>query len=191
IKQNDKLSILGAEAPINDPTPADPTALSHLQSELFNGFDCVVVDMPRAMLSTHAHLIGQDTDIVLVSDLSLTGARDTIRLLQFFKEHAPKAEVHLVLNKVSQASSEMTKADFEQSVERKVDLVLPVDVKPAVDAAKKGECVVQAMPSSKLAAGVKKLSERLSDKPAGDTKEGLLSKLGLAEVIKPKKGKAA
>ncbi|MEO0411595.1 MAG: pilus assembly protein CpaE [Pseudomonadota bacterium] len=191
IKQNDKLSILGAEAPINDPTPADPTALAHLQSELFNNFECVIVDMPRAMLSTHAHLIAQATDLVLVSDLSLTGARDTIRLLQFFKENAPKAAIHLVLNKVSANSSEMTKADFEQSVERKVDLALGLDSKPAVDAAKKGECVVQAMPTSKLAVGVKKLGALLSDKTESNDKAGLLSKLGLGDVLKPKKDKAA
>lgn len=191
IKQNDKLAILGAEAPINDPTPADPTALSHLQNELFNSFDCVIVDMPRAMLSTHSHLIAHATDLVLVSDLSLTGARDTIRLLQFFKEHAPKASIHLVLNKVSAASSEMTKGDFEQSIERKVELVLPMDCKSAVDAAKKGECVVQAMPASKLAGAVKKLGALLSDHNEGANKDSLLAKLGLGDILKAKKDKAA
>ncbi|MEM1020285.1 MAG: pilus assembly protein CpaE [Sphingomonadales bacterium] len=191
IKQNEKLSILGAEAPINDPAPADPTALTHLQSELFGGFDCVIVDMPKTMLSSHGHLTAQATDIVLVSDLSLTSARDTIRMLQYFSEQAPKAKVHLILNKVATTVCEMTKADFEQSVERKVDLVLPYDPKPAVDAAKKGESVTQAAATCKLSGGIKKLSNMLCDKPESAEKESILAKLGLPASLKLKKSDAA
>lgn len=191
IKQNERLSILGAEAPIHDPTPADGTALTHLQSELFGSFDFVAVDMPRAMVTSHGHLLTQDTDIVLVSDLSLVGARDTIRLLQYFKEHAAKAEVHLVLNKVSAAASEMTKSDFEQSVERKVDLVLPLDTKHAIEASKKGESVIQATGTCKLSMAIKKLSERVSESAAVSENQSILSKLGLSDVLKSKKSKAA
>jgi pilus assembly protein CpaE len=191
IKQNERLAILGAEAPIHDPTPADGTALTHLQSELFTSFDFVAVDMPRAMLTTHGHLLTQDTDIVLVSDLSLVGARDTIRLLQYFKEHAPKATVHLVLNKVSAAASEMTKSDFEQSVERKVDMVIPLDTKHAIEASKKGESVIQATGTCKLSQAIKKLTDRVSDTAATAENQSLLAKLGLSDVLKSKKTKAA
>lgn len=191
IKQNDKLSILGAEAPINDPAPADPTALSHLQSELFSSFDFVAVDMPRAMVTTHGHLLTQSTDIVLVSDLSLVGARDTIRLLQYFKENTPKSNVHLILNKVNASVSEMSKADFEQSVERKVELVLPLDNKPAIDACKKGESVVQASGTCKLTAGIRKLALRVSDAAEGASNGSLLEKMGFKELLKFKKTKAA
>lgn len=191
IKQNERLSILGAEAPINDQTPTDATALTHLQSELFTNFDFVAVDMPRAMMPTNGHLLGQATDIVLVSDLSLVSARDTIRMLQYFTEIAPKANVHLALNKVCATSSEMSKSDFEQSIERKVDIVLPLDTKAAIEASKKGESVLQAASNSKLSAAIKKLSERVSNVGDEEKSGSILKKLGLADVLKSKKKKAA
>jgi len=191
IKQNERLSILGAEAPINNETPVDATALSHLQTELFTGFEFVAVDMPRAMLRDYGHLLTQDTDIVLVSDLSLVGARDTIRLLQFFKEHAPKATVHLVVNKVTNAITEMTKADFEQSVDRKVDVMLPLDQKHAIEASKKGESIMQVSGTCKLSAGMKKLALRLSEPVPEAEKRGLFEKLGLSNMFKAKNAKAA
>ncbi|MEM9878294.1 MAG: pilus assembly protein CpaE [Pseudomonadota bacterium] len=191
IKQNERLSILGAEAPISNETPVDATALSHLQTELSTGFDFVGVDMPRNMLTDYGHLLTQDTDIVLVSDLSLIGARDTIRLLQYFKENAPKAKVHLVVNKVTNSAAEMTKADFEQSIDRKIDIVLPLDHKHAIEASKKGESILQASGTCKLSTGIKKLALRLSEPAVEQEKQNLLAKIGLGEMMKSKKPKAA
>ena len=70
-------------------------------------------------------------------------------------------------------------------------MVLPLDYKPAIEAAKKGESVIQAAGSSKLSAALKKLATQLSDANTSGEGGGFLAKLGLSDVLKQKKTKAA
>lgn len=168
IKESDNLAILGAEAPIAEPMTPDPTALSHLQEELRNSYDMVVLDMPRTMLPTHHFLLQHMNDIIVTVDLSLSSARDAIRVLAFLKEHAPDAKVHLVANKVPPGSqAEVSRSDFEASIERKIDIVMPLDAKSATMASKKGKAVPQIAGASKLTAQIKGLAVQL----AGDSED--------------------
>ncbi|MFZ5608461.1 MAG: AAA family ATPase [Pseudomonadota bacterium] len=162
IKESDNLALLGAEAPIGEPMVIDPTALSHLQGELKNSYELVLVDLPRTLLPTHHYLVQAMNDIVVVVDMSLPAARDTIRILGFLKEHAPDAKVHLVANKVPGGSQvEIARGDFENAVERKIDMLLPIDVKAASLAAKKGKSIPQITTASKLSGQMKLLAEKL------------------------------
>ena len=65
-------------------------------------------------------------------------------------------------NNVQGAVVEITRKDFESTIERKIDLMLPADPKAVAQAAKVGQPVVEAVRSSKLSSGIIALAEMVS-----------------------------
>ncbi len=162
IKESEKFSILGAEAPVTEPLSPDPAALAHLLSELKNTFEVVVIDCPRNIITNNPHLLQEVTDIVIVADLSLAATRDTIRMLSFAQEAAPSANLILITSKVAPGmNNEVTQKDFETSVERKADWIIPLDTKSALVSAKKGKSMPQAAKGSKPVRACRELAERV------------------------------
>jgi pilus assembly protein CpaE len=87
----------------------------------------------------------------------------------------------VVANKVQSGVSEISKADFEDSIERKVDYIIPYDAKAAANAAKLGQPFVEANRSSKATNAIKQVAERVMGASEEDFKsvdEGKKSFLG-------------
>ena len=81
IRANDNLAILSAEAPINAPLLTDGTAFVQLIEEFRHAFEATVVDLPRNMLINFPQLLANMQAVVVVTELTLAGARDGIRIL--------------------------------------------------------------------------------------------------------------
>lgn len=140
VRANERLSVLSAEAPINQPMMTDGTAFFQLQEELKNAFESTVLDLPRQMLINYPHMVHDAHVAVVVSELTLAATRDTIRLLAWLKSNAPQTKVIVVANKVPGGGAlEISRKDFEQSIERGVDIVFPLDPKITAQAAKLGK----------------------------------------------------
>jgi pilus assembly protein CpaE len=200
VKANDKLSVLSAEAPINQPLLTDGSAFYQLQEELRAAFETTIVDLPRAMLVAHPHLMQDVSVTVVVCELTLASARDVIRILAWLKSNAPQTQVLLVANRVAPTGGEVSRKEFETSVERKVDLVIPFDPKVAVQAAKLGKTVAEAGKGSKMAAAIVDLANRLintaedaepEDNGKAKKKPSLVGKLGGLSAMLNTKKKAA
>jgi pilus assembly protein CpaE len=161
VRASDKLSILSAEAPIHQPMLTDGSAFYQLQEEMRAVFECTVIDMPRNMLVQHPHLMADVRSAVLVTELTLAGARDMIRLLSWLKSNAPQTETLIVANRVGAGASEVSRKDFETSIERKIDFILPLDMKTVCQAAKLGKSVAEVGKSSKLGIGMRDICKRL------------------------------
>lgn len=162
VRASDKLSILSAEAPINQPMLTDGSAFFQLQEEMRAVFECTVIDMPRNMLVQHPHLMADVRSAVLVTELTLAGARDMIRLLSWLKSNAPQTEAIVVANRVGPSGTqEISRKDFEASIERKVDFMLPFDLKVVCQAAKLGKSVAEVGKTSKLGIGMRDICKRL------------------------------
>lgn len=196
VKANDKLSVLSAEAPINNPIITDGGAYFQLQEEMRGAFECTVVDIPRAMMVQFPHLFHEVQSVVLVADLTLASTRDTIRILAWLKNNAPQAGVLVVGNKVHPSLTEISRKDFENSIEREIDFVLPYDHKAAVNAAKLGKPLAEAAKSGKTGQALANLSARLLEAVSDDIPvEGKKAKPSLMEELsglfqpKPKTGK--
>jgi pilus assembly protein CpaE len=87
-----------------------------------------------------------------VSELTLAATRDTIRILAWLKSNAPQTKVIVVANGVpSGGALEISRKDFEQSIERPLDVVFPVDGKVAAQAAKLGKPLAEVA-TGKMAA---------------------------------------
>lgn len=161
IKANERLSILSAEAPMSSPVLTDGSAFFQLQEEFRAAFENTVIDLPRSMLIAYPHLM-QDVNIAVVTtQLTLASARDTIRVLAWLKQNAPHCKTLVVANNVQANALEISRKDFESTIERKIDLVLPSDPKAAAQAAKIGQPIVEAVRGSKVSVGVLALAEMI------------------------------
>ena len=193
IRANENLAILSAEAPINQPLMTDGAAFLQLQEEFKHQFEMTVLDMPRNMLINFPHLLNEVNAIVLAAEMSLASARDTIRILSWLKTNAPHSQVIVVANKVQPGMAEISKTDFEASIERKIDISIPFDQKAATNAAKLGKTFVDANGSAKASAAIKQLAARVigaSEEDEGDAaagKKSLLGSLDLKGLLAKKK----
>jgi pilus assembly protein CpaE len=149
IRANDNLAILSAEAPISAPLLTDGTAFVQLIEEFRHGFEATVVDLPRNMLINFPQLLANMQVVVVVTELTLGGARDGIRILSWLKSNAPHAKVLVIANKVASGVGEISRSDFETSIERKLNFSIPHDFKAAANAAKLGQTFVGANRTSK------------------------------------------
>jgi len=181
IRANDNLAILSAEAPINSPLMTDGSAFVQLEEEFRHAFEMTVIDLPRNMLINFPHLLADVNVVVLATEMTLASARDTIRILSWLKTNASHAQPIVVANKVQTGAAEISKADFEASIERKIDFTVPYDLKAAANAAKLGQTFADANRSSKASAAIRQLAERVvgaSDEEATEPLGGKKSLLG-------------
>ncbi|MBK6414870.1 pilus assembly protein CpaE [Sphingopyxis sp.] len=151
VRASDKLSLLSAEAPIHQPVMTDGSAFFQLEEELRGAFEMTIVDIPRQVLIPFPHLVAEAGTIMLVSDVTLAAARDTIRLLSWFKQNVPGARVVLVANKFQNAVGELSRKEFESSIERQIDVVIPFDPKLVSQSAKLGKSYAEVCKGTKAA----------------------------------------
>ena len=163
VKATENLSVLSAEAPISTPLVTDGSAFQQLQGEMRAAFECTVVDLPRAMMIQHPHLINDVKLAVIVTDLTLAAARDTIRILSWLKTNAPQIDLFVVANRVHTGGLlEISRKDFEGSIERKIDYLVSFDQKLAAQAAKLGKPIVEVGKTSKTVAPIVALASALA-----------------------------
>ncbi len=195
IRANDRLAIMSAEAPINSPLMTDGTAFVQLEEEFRQAFEMTVIDLPRNMLINFPHLLADVNVVTLVTELTLASARDTIRILSWLKTNAPNAEPLIVCNKFHSGVSEINRSDFEASIERKINFVLPFDQKASVNAAKLGQTLAEANKGNKAMAPLREIASAIvgvaKDDGAGLKEAGKQSsKFDIMSLLSSKKGKA-
>ena len=161
VRANDNLSVLSSEAPIHSPLMTDGSAFVQLEEEFRQAFDMTVVDLPRNMLINFPHVLADADVFVLATELSLAGARDAIRILSWVATNASHMRPIVVANRVTSGTGEISKADFEASIERKIDFLMPMDVKTATQAAKVGQVFVEANRASKASAVLRDLARSI------------------------------
>jgi pilus assembly protein CpaE len=193
VRASERLAVLSAEAPISSPVLTDGSVFRRLQEEMRSSFECTIVDLPRSVLVNHPQLPQGMPVAVVVTELTLAAARDAIRILSWFKSNVPEATVLVVANRVQPAPlSEISRKDFETSIERSVDYQIPFDPKLAAQAAKLGKPLAEVGKGSKtiaplvdLAAKLIEVTDALADSgdrrvaPAAATAPSLLGRLGL------------
>jgi pilus assembly protein CpaE len=163
IRAHDNLAILSAEAPITSSLTTDGSAFVQLEEEFRQSFDMSVVDLPRNMLISFPQLLANVNAVVLVTEMTLASARDTIRLLSWLRTSAPNAQPLIVANKVHPGAGEIGKGDFEASIEHKIQFSIPFDQKCAVSAAKLGKTWAEAGSATKAGATLRAIARAVAD----------------------------
>ncbi|MEA3390500.1 pilus assembly protein CpaE [Sphingobium sp. CCH11-B1] len=202
VRASDTLAILSAEAPISQPVMTDGGAFYQLLEEFHQAFECSVIDLPRNMLIQHPHLMADVNVALVVTELTLAAARDTIRILSWIKTNAPQSRVIVIANRVHPGAPEISRKDFEQSIERKVDILIPFDLRVASQAAKLGKTIAETAKGSKVGAafaglldaaiGAGDADDGASTKKHGGKNQSLLGKIDFKSMIPSRrKGKVA
>lgn len=195
IRANDNLAILSAEAPINTPLMTDGAAFMQLEEEFRQAFEMTVIDLPRNMLINFPQLVNEVNVVVLATELTLASARDAIRIMSWLKTNAPHTRVLVVANKMQPGMAEISKADFEASIETKIAMQIPYDVKAATNAAKLGQTFIEANRSTKAGTAIRDLARMIrgtnSDATEGNGgadagKKTLLGKIDLKSMLAKK-----
>ncbi|WP_313438978.1 pilus assembly protein CpaE [Novosphingobium sp.] len=168
IRANDNLAILSAEAAIGTPLMTDGSAFIQLEEEFRQAFEMTVIDMPRNMLINFPQLLANVNAVVLVVEMTLASARDTIRMLSWLKANASHARVFVVANKVQPSLAEITKADFEASIETTLQVTIPYDLKAASLAAKLGRTFADTNRGNRAGTAIRDLARMILDE-SGDT----------------------
>ncbi len=163
VKPNEKLSILCTEAALGMvPHPAEG-ALQHLIETMANTYRNVVVDMPKHLIADQPDVLAAATDVVIITDLTLSSARDCIRLKAFLKTCAPTAKVHVVLNKLGAVPAEVEEKDFENSIEQPIDGRVLFDSKTMLGATQQGVVAAEFAKSSKIATSFRSVNTLFTD----------------------------
>lgn len=191
VKASENLAILSAEASINAPILTDGAALNQLHAQVAQTCDAIIMDVPRLFLVQNPNLLTDARHVVIVTDYTLAAARDTLRLIGFIGAQSPNAKIHLVANKVlPQGQTEVSRKDFEASVEQAISAELPLDQKSAIAAAQQGASLAQAGHGSKAAAALGELARQiiLGDGPdAGAESPSLLARFKTLKSLIPLK----
>jgi pilus assembly protein CpaE len=184
VRPTSALSVLSAEAPIHPAAGSpDGTAFFQLQEEMRNAFESTVLDLPRHMLIQYPHMVHDAHVAVVVAELTLAATRDTIRILAWLKSNAPQTKVIVVANGLpSGGALEISRKDFEQSIERNVDIVIPHDGKLAAQAAKLGKPMAEVA-TGKMAAPFTTLSGMVLSHATEDGAAGADASAGGAKSL--------
>lgn len=174
VKYEEHLSILSAEAPLSENTQLDPQAIHHLLSELRRNYENIILDLPRGMVTNSPFILKELNELILVADLSLVAARDTIRLISFIRSTTPKLKISVVANKVETGElNEVSPQDFSRSIEEKLSWSVPFDRRTVLQATKLGQSISQSGAKSKIATELGNLASFYCDvKKLEESKKG-------------------
>jgi len=177
VTEGDKLPILATEEPLEEQLLFDAGAVAPLLSALSQDYDCIVVDLPRTFDSMARQVISLADATIVVTDLSLSALRDSVRIIDLAKALESRVRPLLVANQVgADHRGEIGRTEFERGVGGAVDLAVPFDVKAVTAAAHNGKAIPDAAGNSKAAAELRKLAARLAGREEEKPKSGLLSR---------------
>jgi pilus assembly protein CpaE len=120
-KHSKHLSILDSEETLHDRFTIHDLAGDMLLKELKDQYQVIVLDMPRHLNNYTRQCLGHAAQAVIVTELTLAGLRDTLRLWDMMRENYQSIESVIVANRVGMAVKHAVKdADFEKGINGKV-----------------------------------------------------------------------
>jgi pilus assembly protein CpaE len=163
VRLTERLAVLAAEEGHEEELRYEPAAITLLLDELAQQNEFIVVDLPLHPATYRGKVLPMARDIILLTDLSLAGLRDSIRICTQVQKTASTARLLVVGCRPSSHDSGVTRAEFEKSLGRKLAMILPDDHKAAAMAAARGKPLAVAARGSKLTGALRQLTAQLSD----------------------------
>jgi pilus assembly protein CpaE len=182
VNESDMFSVLSAEEALDEIVHVDNSAVSMLLKELRMNYRVIIVDMPRHLIPTQKRLFALAHDIVMVTDMSLAGIRDTLRVRTALKALGVTARMTLVATRVGpQRSGAVDEATFTKGAQTKIDFFLPDDPKNVIAASNAGKMLGALAKNAPLTKSLLQLAKHLAgatDKKEDRAKGGWLGLFG-------------
>jgi pilus assembly protein CpaE len=167
--------VLAAEEAVDGEVRFDPSALDLLLGEINRSSQFVFVDLPRTGNTGRSRLLQMTSQVVVVTDVTLAGLRDCIRLIAMLERAAPQAKLIVAANRAGRTENGLSKAEFEKALGRKVDMILPEDSKALAASVNRGKPLPVVAKTSKFVGALRQLVRRLegADQPKPAPKASL------------------
>ena len=168
-----RLSVLSAEESVEEPVLMDAGALQAVMQEMRANFDYVIGEMPRHALSSQRRLIAEASAVLLITEQSLLGIRDTLRIKMALKSIDPTLPLLTVAARLAKdRAAHIDAATFEKNSQGKIDFTIPEDWKAALEAANAGNPLAAMTPNSAVVKAYRAIMDNLLGKKAEDKKSG-------------------
>lgn len=175
VDAGDRLRVLAAEESIGDELRHPPGGFAALAEHLATASAMIVVDLPRAGAGL-ADVIAAVDDLVVVAELTLASARDTLRLKQLAQGIEAAPQIRVVANRIGRHGVEqITRAEFETVVGQRLACCLPVDRVATTAAAAAGRPLPEVAGRSPLVKRLSALAVDIVGAPPG--RVGLIGRL--------------
>ncbi len=163
VKRGERLFVLGAEEGLENHLVFDPNGIATLMRELMSKFQLTVIDLPRHGTAFYHSVLSCANDVFVLSDLSLAGIRDAIRLETLVKRHCPTARIRfLACTPQNPRAGAVSIAAFEKGIGRKVSRVIPFDPKAAAASSNVGKPLSEIAAKSPLVKAIREIAVELS-----------------------------
>jgi pilus assembly protein CpaE len=188
--ESELFSILSAEEPVDEPIPVDGGAIAALLKELRPTCRVIIIDLPRHLLATQKRLLSLANEVVLVTEMSLAGIRDTLRARTVLKSLGSAARVTIVAAQVGPLRpAAVDEATFAKGAQAKIDFTLPDDHKNVTAASNAGKMLAAVAGGSPLTKTLRQLAEHLAGSADGNgKKKGWGSWFGGSKQAAPQAG---
>ncbi len=171
VRVTERLALLAAEEAHEEEFRYEPAALTLLLDELAQQNEFIIIDLPLYPATYRNKVLPMARDVILLTDLSLAGLRDSIRICSQVQKAVPSAKLMVVGCRPTSHDAGVTRAEFEKSLGRKLTMMLPDDHKGTAMASARGKPLAVAARGSKLTSALRQLAGQLGEaKPkAGKT----------------------
>ncbi len=142
INASDHLFVLGAEEALDQNLTIARGAVDSLIDAVSQTFQTIIIDLPRTMLD-HAATILQEADtITVVTDLSVAGLRDAVRLQDHLGAMGAQT-VQIAVHQSPKPVRQVSPKEMEQGLGRDVTFWIPHDEKSVTAAATQGKAATE------------------------------------------------
>jgi len=177
VSESENFGILSAEESIEEVIHVDPNAIMALLKEMKQSHQAVIIDLPRHMIPTQKRILATAHEIVLVTEMSLVGIRDTLRIRTTLKELGSSARITQVASRISPGRpAAVDEATFTKGAQAKIDFVVPDDHKNTIAASNAGKMLGAMAPSAAMTKVIRQLAVHLMTSP---TEQSKIKKAGL------------
>ena len=153
----------------------EPQGITALMTALKERTEALVVDAPRRDPEALVTVAEACHDLLVVTELTLPGLRDTARLLSLLEDGAPSTRALVLANRVPKGAPDVARREFEQELRRPIDVALPADEKAVALAANGGVPLAAVAPKARLSRAIDQLAGKLLD--AKPRPVGLMARL--------------
>jgi pilus assembly protein CpaE len=176
---NQRLQLLAQNPVLSPPAALDPQHLLHLGGNLCQLFNQVIWDLPASLPPGSLEVLAHAQTRILLTELSVQHARNLHRLLREIGDESAGQQLLVVANAVrGDATAVIERHQFEDFIERPIDLLLPHAGNSLASSLLKGPLQLDAAPAFRdTLLELADLATGHSPKPALSASGNLLTRL--------------
>ena len=159
------LAVLAAPLEAHEAEDIKPEDISEILHLLKQRYECIVLDLPHTFDPVTVSALDLSDDILVVLTLDIPGIRGAKRALRVFDRlDYQREKVHTVVNRWSKGI-DVQLQKVEAHLGAQLIGFVPNDYRKVMDSINLGQPLVQADPSSKITAEIKRIAAVVSGRP--------------------------